>query len=167
MFRLQIVTLQLGCIIIFTTFAILMLKRSIATFLLVLAGTVWLAHAILPHHHHNSLACLVDEHCQHDNKFHSHSPETDSHEHDDNSSTHCVLNQSAIVPQPVFKSNSGFPEPPQFDIDIDFIQAIIANAYSAALLSPKTHTVYLESVSTTLYIVSIGQSLGLRAPPAV
>jgi len=160
-------TLQLSCIIIFTTFAILMLKRSIAIFLLVLASTVWLTHAILPHHHHNSMACLVDDHCQHDSKYYSHSPESDSHEHDNNSSSHCVLNQSAIVPQPVFKSNSGFPEPPQFDIDLDFIQAIIGNTYSAALLSPKTHTVYLNRVSTELYLAYIGQSLGLRAPPAV
>ena len=144
-----------------------MMKRSIAIFLLVLASAVWLAHAILPHHHHNSLVCLVTEHCQHDKDNHAHNPESNPHDHDNNSSSHCVLNQSAIVPQPVFKSNNGFPEPPQFDIDLDFIQAIIANTYSASLLSRKTHAVYLESVSTTLYLVFIGQSLGLRAPPAV
>jgi len=161
------VTLHLSCNIIFTTFVPRMMKRSIAIFLLVLANAVWLTHAILPHHHHNSQACLSINHCRHDKENKSHTPETDSHQHDNNPTTKCNLNQSAIVPQPVFKSNSGFPEPPQFDIDLDFIQAIIANTYSASLLSRKTLAVYLESVSTTLYLVSIGQSLGLRAPPTV
>jgi len=160
-------TLQLCCNIIFTTFVIRMMKRSIAIFLIALASTIWLTHAILPHHHHNSQACLVKEHCQHDTNHRGQNSESNSHNHDNNSSSHCVLNQSAIVPQPVFKINNGFPEPPQFDIDLDFIQAIIANTYSASLLSRKTHAVYLARVSTTLYLVSIGQSLGLRAPPTV
>jgi hypothetical protein len=144
-----------------------MMKRSIAIFLLILASTIWLTHAILPHHHHNSQVCLAKEHCQHDNDHRDHNRESSSHNHDNSPSTHCVLNLSAIVPQPVFKSNSGFPEPPQFDIDLDFIQAIIANTYSASLLSRKTHAVYLARVSTTFYLVSIGQSVGLRAPPTV
>jgi len=143
-----------------------MLKRSIAIFLFMLASTVWLTHAILPHHHHNSLVCLVTEHCRHDNDYHDHSSESGSHNHDNNVFSNCVLNQLAIVPQPIFKSNSGFPEPPQFDIDPDFIQTIPANTFSA-LLSSKANTVYPKSVSTTLYLAYIVQSQGLRAPPAV
>lgn len=144
-----------------------MLKRSIAIFLLMLASTVWLAHAILPHHHHNSQACLQTERCQHNKDYHAHTPESNSHDHDHNTTSNCVLYQLAIVPQPILKANSGFPESPSIDTYFDFIQAIVAYTHSIAFVSPKTHTVYLNSVSKTLYLEYIGQSLGLRAPPAV
>jgi len=160
-------TLQLGCIINFTTFAILMLKRSIAIVLLVLASAVWLTHAIIPHHHHNLQVCLVTEHCQHDKNYHAHNPESNSHNHHNNSSSNCVLGQSAIVPQTILKANSGFPESPSVDTYFDVIQAIVAYTHSIAFISPKTHTVYLNRVSTGLYLAYIGQYLGLRAPPAV
>ena len=164
---MQVKTLQFSCITFFITFANLMLKRNIAIVLLMLASTVWLTHAILPHHHHTSLACLVTEHCQHDENYHSHSQESNSHDHDNNTSPNCVLDQLAIVPQPILKANSGFPESPSIDTYFDFIQAIVAYTHSIAFVSPKTHTVYLNSVSTTLYLAYIGQSLGLRAPPTV
>lgn len=164
---MRVKTLQFSCIIFFTTFATHMLKRSIAISLLVLASTVWLAHAILPHHHHNSMACLVTEHCRHDNDIHTHNPESGSHDHDNSKSSNCTLNQSVIVPQSGLKGYSGIAASPANGSYLDFIQAIVAYTHSIAFLSPKTHTVYLNSVSTKLYLASIGKSLGLRAPPEV
>jgi len=142
-------------------------KRSIAIFLLFFASTIWLAHAIVPHHHHKTQACLQAKHCFHESRHHSNFPETDSHHHDSNTSSNCSLNQSAIVPQPILKSNRGLQETPQFNSDNDFIQVIIIHTYFSALLSSKTHTVFLNRVSKTLYLLSIGHSFGLRAPPAV
>ena len=151
----------------FLVFLHRMTKRSIAIFLLVLASTVWLTHAILPHHHHNSQACLQTEHCEHDRDHQAHSPESRSHDHDNTKSSNCVLGQSAIVPQTILKAKSGFPESPSVDTYFDLIQAIIAYTHSIAFISPKTHTVYLNRVSTKCYLAYIGQSVGLRAPPAV
>lgn len=143
------------------------MKRSIAICLLVLASSIWLAHAIIPHHHHQSQVCLLTKHCQHDHDHQSDQPETDSHKHDNNTTSECSLNILAIVPQPIFKSGVGFPEPPQFDTGFDLIQAIITRTHAFVLLSPVTHTDYIDSESTTLYLASLGKSLGLRAPPAV
>lgn len=151
----------------FTTFAISMLKRSIAIFLLMLASTVWLTHAILPHHHHNSQACLQAEYGQHNKDYHAHTPESNSHNHDHNTTSNCVLYQLAIVPQPILKGNGGVTEPPQFDTDYGFFQAVVAYTHSVVFISPKPHTLYINSVSTSLCLAFIGQSLGLRAPPAV
>jgi hypothetical protein len=144
-----------------------MLKRSIAIFLLTLASTVWLAHTIFPHHHHKSQACLVAEHCQHDYDHRHHSAETDSHEHPNNTTSTCTLDQLAIVPQPIFKGINGIPKTHHSDTDYSFFQAIVAYTHSIVYLSPKPHSSYINRVSTRLYLVFIGQSLGLRAPPAV
>ncbi len=141
------------------------MKRSIATFLLVLASTIWLAHAIVPHHHHQSQACLITKHCQHDHEHQSGQPETDPHKHDNNTTAECSLHQLAIVPQPVYKSGGGFPESAESGTDFDFIQAIISYTHSISFLSPKTHAVYLGNESISLYLASIGHSQGLRAPP--
>lgn len=143
------------------------LKHTIAVFTLLLSSTIWLAHAILPHHHHQSQACLLTEHCRGDHDHHSGLPETDPHKHDNNTTSECSLNQLAIVPPPVFKSGNGFPEPPRYDYDIDIILTIIACVNSFSFISPQIHIVCIESEPVSLYLAAIGQSQGLRAPPAV
>lgn len=135
--------------------------------LLVVASAIWLAHAIVPHHHHETKACLITKHCQHDHDHQSGQPETDPHKHDNNTTTECSLHQPAIVPQPVFKSGGGFSEPTESDTYFDLIQVIISCTNSISFLSPKTHAVYLGNKSTSLYLASIGHSQGLRAPPVV
>jgi hypothetical protein len=144
-----------------------MMKRSIATILIVLASTIWLAHAVIPHHHHQSQACLITKHCQHDHDHQAGQPETDPHQHDNKTTTECSLNQLAIVPQPVFKCGSLFPKPLQSDTDYDFIQSLISYTNSVSFLSPKTHAVYLDNEPASFYLTFIGHSSGLRAPPAV
>jgi hypothetical protein len=142
-----------------------MLKRSISRFLLILASILWLFHAIVPHHHHNSQACLVPEPCQHDSYLHH--EESCSHEHDNNTTSTCVFNQLAIIPQPIIRGNSILPEPLLIDLDLDYIQAILAYTHAIVFTSLKTHPVFIHSESSALYLAFIGHSIGLRAPPSV
>ena len=74
-----------------------MIKKTIAVASIMLASIVLLAHAIVPHHHHNKQVCLVNSHCTNDNKD-EHGSTDKSHSHDgENNSDHCVLKESVAV----------------------------------------------------------------------
>lgn len=144
-----------------------MLKRPTAIFILLLASLLWLCHAVVPHHHHNSLICLVAEHCNHDSDRCAQSSVANHHKHDHNSTTGCVLNHLAIVPQNLIKNNYRISKPLQFIHDIDYLQAIQICTNTINYFLSENKSKYLTCPSTKQYIATIGQSHGLRAPPKV
>jgi hypothetical protein len=43
-----------------------MIRRTAAKAILIMAGILFLAHAVVPHHHHGNLICFVKSHCDND-----------------------------------------------------------------------------------------------------
>lgn len=144
-----------------------MIKKRIALILLFVASSIWLAHAILPHHHHNSMACFAAKHCQQSGTANSHKSGSDSHNHNHNLSTNCVLNQSAIFPLSIFKCNSNFSQPNFHNIIHSVLQYFFVGLSFDYHLYPESHTDYTNSIPTSLYLSRVGESMGLRAPPSV
>ena len=144
-----------------------MLKRSIAIFLFVIANTIWLAHAIVPHHHHNFQAILHDNHCAENRSDHSHFPATDFNEHHHGNFADCSLKQLAIVPPGNLKSFRTFSDYSDSGADLENYQIVLPFIYSNFTVAIKAFAVVYGSTSIPLYTALIGHSLGLRAPPAV
>lgn len=141
-----------------------MIKKLAAYSFIILANFVLLAHAVLPHHHHQSVVCVESSHCQNDNNAHTHNTPEDTHQHDGNTSTHCILKQAVIV-----SSNQGKNE-----------TDLVFNAHYPSLHLhfnlPYTGTEDIIPIFRIIAFVTdisfsfssyITTSLGLRAPPIV
>lgn len=140
-----------------------MVKKIIAFSFVFLANLAILAHAFLPHHHHEQQVCFERTHCADDAEVYSHNSTERNHQHDATDNTSCVLNQAVIIPLSQTKSISSCDHRSDTGYD-DFF--IISNfgyddfqTYSETEASaPEFHSFLISFVTT---------SLGLRAPPIV
>lgn len=141
-----------------------MLKKLTAYSFILLANIVLLAHAVVPHHHHQSIACVESSHCQDDNIAHKHNAPADNHQHDGSSSANCILKQAVIVP-----SNQGKNETDcvfcslNHSLDLQFTLPYTGNEAIIPIFSIVA-SIPDVSFSFSSYITT---SLGLRAPPLV
>lgn len=141
-----------------------MLKKITAYSLIVAANIILLAHAVIPHHHHDAVVCFVLNHSHDDDLTHGHNH--DGHKHqpgNDQNSGCCVLKQSFVAPATLVKqsksnntdadhhnfnyfihSNTGFPD--------------VGHVIEVAVYPPENSSCQIKSVT---------QVPGLRAPPAV
>ena len=84
-----------------------MIKRTTAVAFLMLANFILLAHAVVPHHHHNKQVCLEKTHCIHDGFTDEHDNNRDSHSHDgENNHNDCVLKEPVGVLSNQWRSDS-------------------------------------------------------------
>lgn len=74
-----------------------MIKRTLSIFFLFLAGIILVGHAIFPHHHHIKLCEFANEASSNNHGHDFLTPYSHSHQHDDSSATHCVLEQTVVV----------------------------------------------------------------------
>jgi hypothetical protein len=140
-----------------------MFKKLIAYSFIFLANLAILAHAVLPHHHHEQQVCFERAHCTDDAEAFSHNSTEHNHQHDATDNTTCVLSQAVIIPLSQTKSISNCDHRSGTD-NHDFF--IISNfgyddfqSYSETKASaPEFHSFLISFVTT---------SLGLRAPPIV
>lgn len=140
-----------------------MMKKLTVYTLILLANIILLAHAVLPHHHHQLQFCIEDSHCHHHNVP---DPLDASHDHDGENSSDCLLKQLIIFPATQFKQvckyTDGSDNPFIFH-DWQVIEILkelqpIANSEATELLFPN--------ITPTCYLL-FSHSSGLRAPPAV
>lgn len=144
-----------------------MTKRTIAIFFILLANSILLAHAVVPHHHHKSEVCIVNSHCQTDSDAHKHSAIDNNHEHDGkNEKEYCVLKEVVVIPSnriiKAFKSLDW----PDNHLKYDGFQAVLFNNELKAFV-PIFVTNALVPLITSSYTYYVNTSLGLRAPPTV
>jgi hypothetical protein len=75
-----------------------MIKRTTAASFLILAGILFLGHAVVPHHHHGNLICFVKSHCTDEYPAGDHGSSPDSHRHDGQEGPdQCLLKDPVIV----------------------------------------------------------------------
>ena len=139
------------------------MKKAITLSFLLFAGIAILAHAVIPHHHHDkSTICLLAVQCEDSKHTHKHSRDSDCRQKDDSGRTEeCPLKKAYLRPGNIrlsvdLNSDSDFQHPAPFLFSMDL------NAETAGLKGlPFRQKPYLSSGYTS----HISDSSGLRAPP--
>jgi len=144
-----------------------MIKRTAAVTFLFLAGILFLAHAVVPHHHHGNLICFAKSHCENDGTEGDCENNPGNHHHDGgNGSGHCFLKDPVIVSSGQHAAGLKYMEKKCTQSGDDHLQNIlqvnVANIPAPDLqnsFSPPPVKYFFNSLSSG--------SFGLRAPPAV
>jgi hypothetical protein len=140
-------------------------RRKIALLSLFFANIILLAHAVLPHHHHETYVCLFDNQCSDD----CNAPEEKTychHEHHDQhkDSADCLLKNLVVLPakslKQVFQSFIYTSDYHHFN---DFL--LNFDDERSGFLSSSNH--FPQFTEESSYHNYVSRCLGLRAPPVV
>ena len=144
-----------------------MIKKTIAVASIMLASIVLLAHAIVPHHHHNKHVCLVKSHCTNDNNKDEHGSTDKSHSHDgENNPDHCVLKESEAVLSDQWKSNFKFENNRSDRSGLDDYHYNLLNSSTEFVIHFLFSYIH-ERHPDCSFSALITTSPGLRAPPSL
>lgn len=132
---------------------------------LMLASILLVAHAVIPHHHHNKQICLERSHCIHDDLKDENGTTTGSHSHDgENNHDDCVLKDPVVVLSNQWKTDFRLiNETDRSGLDGFHDNLLIT---STEFPIPVLSSYVYERVTDSLYPSLVAASLGLRAPPA-
>ena len=137
------------------------IKRFIAISFTILANILLLAHAIVPHHYHESEVCTEISHCEENS---STDKQKSEHNHEHNAEF-CIVSQTFVV-----RTNQLEQEFLSFECNNRQWQIIVLlkNDITEKLSShhfkiSKNKTPYIS----TNYSYVFSKSIGLRAPPIV
>jgi len=140
-----------------------MIKRYTAILIILLANTLILAHAVIPHHHHEDKICFTESHCDHEDHDNNKNHE---HDHDsDNEHVFCLLKQIVGVPVNHLKQDYKCPG---FDLDQlnnnfhIFLTDVNTNDFVQKVFLVSHHPFISSNYSEHLI-----KSSGLRGPPVV
>jgi hypothetical protein len=140
-----------------------MIRKTTATFFILLANIILLAHAVFPHHHHELQVCINISHCHHTEQDSSTHPADCNHEHDSSSPvTNCILKQLVVVPV-----NQCRIEPVVLYLE-NFTECFILHSgYSDELQFTELFRINPYPKDVPLFQTYLDYSQGLRAPPTV
>ena len=137
--------------------------KGISIAFLLLANFIILAHAVIPHHHHESLVCINFNHCQDDSDEHQHN--TPEHSHDDNNSSDCcILNQVLVFPANTVRQESNCVVSNDFHPSIANVLAI-SSIQRLIVLDTIFYKKMPDPFIRSFYTIFSITSFGLRAPP--
>ena len=142
-----------------------MIRQTWVIFILLFATIIVLAHAVIPHHHHSNLVCVVSSHCESDNYADEHNAPLNNHKHDGKSDTdNCVIKQIIAIPANQLRQNYTSWENVLVhfsfsDFDASNFELRFDN------LNPGTLSCKRLPFFSSTYSYFIIHSLGLRAPP--
>ncbi|MGF7138890.1 DUF6769 family protein [Roseimarinus sediminis] len=136
-----------------------MLRKKAAILFLLIANSVILAHAFVPHHHHYEKVCIVtsNSECEDENHQNHHSDHQKGHDHHKGEEACLLKKASAIL------SNSGVDRN-------NFLSLILIDLPDEHAVLPQQNLIpeflkhNYESV-TPFYSNKCVKSFGLRAPP--
>ena len=140
-----------------------MVKKVMTMVIMLLANTILLVHAVIPHHHHaDNDICFVASHC------HSGAPATDNccthqHQHHSGSEENCVLNQVVATPHNVNKFDGKCPVAADTQFDYFLSNDSDCQAEPFQVVSNQTGW----PLPFIRHDFRLTDSSGLRAPPAV
>lgn len=143
------------------TVKIVSLKRKYSISGIAVSIVLFLILAVVPHHHHRGIACIVIELCEQDNEIndeHTHHSDTSSEKsHDEN----CIAESKFTIPLSIdetkYKPSVGYNNTFLFPILF-----LLGNLYNPYLISIKSdYGEYILNYKAT----EVSRSYGLRAPP--
>ncbi len=145
-----------------------MFKKSVSFLFIIVANLILLAHALIPHHHHNLEVCLNADECSFHNDFQSQNQEDKDHKHNHNHSSDtecCVLKQAVVIPTNFDKLKTSFFDykilhNTFYDCQLDFLKV----KFDLYFQDFKNKAAPFEE---QLYTQSVNIYFGLRAPPIV
>ena len=125
-----------------------------------MANFVLIAHAIIPHHHHNTQLCLAQSHCV---ESHSENQKTNSEDHDHDATGHCILSQMMLVSANQDRQDQKICDTPnnllqKVLIQVTDISSVLRFSYKP---EQKANTIDGWFANNTI------QYSGLRGPPQV
>lgn len=150
------------------------MKRITAIFFILLANIALLAHAVIPHHHHDKVAVAIinifeghqshnHENDEHDHSHHHQTAEHHSHHHSHNGDAEeCLISDTVYIPSKIQEdlANADWLDGQDFDIELIWIadNISIAPCFEVLSLKPKPYT-------ARIHLDCLTRSIGLRAPP--
>jgi hypothetical protein len=144
-----------------------MIKRKAAVAFLFIAGILFLAHAVVPHHHHGNLICFAKSHCTDECPSGNRESSPDDHHHDnDGCEDHCVLKDPAVVSST--QNSAGlkiFEKKVSQSGTEDLLYCL--NPENADQPVPRLNFKSLHPKAAFVYTSLSSPSSGLRAPPLV
>lgn len=141
-----------------------MIRKITAYGFMLLASMVLLAHTVIPHHHHQSVACFESTHCHDHDQNDQNENTTGNHRHDDDSSSNeCILKQVVALTSTQEKLIKVCVRHSDNLIN----GFAIASDSGAAIQASVSFPVNLVPDSDSYLFPAATIPLGLRAPPAV
>lgn len=138
-------------------------SEHIGFLLLLIAGLLFIAHAIVPHHHHVHQVCIESYDSQDHKSEHSHANEEQNDQNNNPGNGNCIFNQFIVLPGNQMKN----------ECDCSFITSLHFHNYAFIIaddLISRLHPVFWKtqfSPDATVHYTSLKtNSLGMRAPPA-
>lgn len=141
------------------------MRKAISIFFILLANIAILAHAVVPHHHHNkvfaAIVDILDGETQH---ALNHSHRQDSHHHDSRPEE-CAINETLVAAAFRLQKDNGVA-PESFDFD-GYLDLFVTDIVATAVTEPVGNLPFIpKPYLAGGHIDHIARSLGLRAPPA-
>lgn len=137
-----------------------MTGKTFRIFLLVTAGFVFLAHGVIPHHHHEAHICFITDHCKTDEN----GSDDSDHQHSHGDDGTCVLKQELTAPPQQYRLVMQAGEPVSFTDNLNLTDNTVFQEPTASQLCAVSSL--LKSQDLIKPRVSHGTSVhGLRAPP--
>lgn len=146
-----------------------MLKRTTAYTFIILAGLLFLAHAVVPHHHHDNHICFVKKHCANDNLKDDHGTNDKSHSHShdgDNDSDHCILKAPVVLGFNQNRTDFHFNNISSDNSGHDGISYVIVDSTTELKIAVLSNLVFERSENCSFSSL-VPDSSRLRAPPFV
>jgi hypothetical protein len=144
-----------------------MRSKRASIFLILLANIVFLAHALVPHHHHESQVCLESCSCHSDCSTHKHNTTAHNHNHDGSDcSENCVLKQTVVIPSNQFRQELKYAAGENHHSPYHNFHAVIINCEQLSFV-PKIISIAQIPLIISSHSGFTPGSTGLRAPPAV
>lgn len=143
-----------------------MTARKFSFVFLFVANLIIVAHAVIPHHHHDKVVCIIDSYCGNGLEAHTHLAETPDHNHDgSNNAENCSLKQLLVTPPQNIRGVSGYFVS---DLDNDTYPEFVSTYESTGIIMSLLfkYISHREFTDFRSRIISwIASSHGLRAPP--
>lgn len=139
------------------------MKKVIALSILLLANIVLLAHAFVPHHHHENIPFCIGLHCIDSNLAHDSSSDCDPNNHKGNdSSGDCLIDNvyTRITNdrQVVDSSDNDYIQLPHFLL-------LFCSDCCIRISNTEGRQIELKPYLYSYHTLFLTRSLGLRAPP--
>ena len=142
-----------------------LLGKHIAKYLTIVAGLFFLAHIVIPHHHHGNRICFNNDHCKYHTIDHDHNHQEPDHQHDSDNHTHQCCDNEFV---PVSLNDTYRLSNNRTTVDKYFTGfTCFLHPDSIRLSIPLPTTIVVNYAIIPLYSVIIQASSGLRAPPVV